>query len=82
MRVDVCLADCAIHKILRDKRCFLDLTLPNVNVSTISGTTNLIGGYKIANIMLPNGTKFYINDVLYCIKFTRILISFKDIHGN
>ena len=32
--------------------------------------------------MLPNGTRFHINDILYCSKFTRNLLSFKDIHGN
>ena len=40
---DVCLVDCvAAHTILRDKRYFLDLTLTNANVSTISGTANLV----------------------------------------
>ena len=34
-----------------DKRYSLDLTLTNVNVSTISGTANLIEGSKRANIM-------------------------------
>ena len=52
---DACLADCATtHIILRDKRYFLDLTLTNVNVSTISGITKLIEGSEITNIMLPN----------------------------
>ena len=61
---DVCLADCATtHTILRDKRYFLDLTLTNANVSTISGTTYLIEGSRRENIMLPTGTRFHINDV-------------------
>ena len=52
---DVCLVDCAItHTILRDKRCFLDLTIKNANVNTISGTKNLIEDSGRANIMLPN----------------------------
>ena len=29
--------------------------------------------------MLPNGTRFHINDILYSRKFTRNLLSFKDI---
>ena len=80
---DVCLVDCATTNIiLRDKRYFLDLTLTNANVSTISGVTNLIKGFEKANIMLPNGTRFHINDALYSSKSTRNLLSFKDIRRN
>ena len=32
--------------------------------------------------MLPNGTRFHINDALYSSKSTRNLLSFKDIHRN
>ena len=32
--------------------------------------------------MLPNGTRFHINDVLYSSKSTRNLLSFKDIRKN
>ena len=45
----------------------------------ISGTTNLVDGFGRANIMLPNGTRFHINDVLYSSKSKRNLLSFKDI---
>ena len=80
---DVCLADCATtHVILQDKIYFLDLTLTNFNVSTTSGITNLIEGFGRANIMLPNGTRFHINDAVYSSKSTRNLFSFKDIHRN
>ena len=52
---NVCFVDCATtHTILRDKRYFIDLTLTNVNVSTIYGIANLIEGSGIANIMLQN----------------------------
>ena len=61
---DVCLVDCATtHTILRDKRYFLELTLIKANVSTISGTTNLVESFERAKITLPNGTKFLINNV-------------------
>ena len=54
---DLFLVDYATtHTILQDKRYFLDLTLTNANVSTISGTITLIEGSRRANIMLPNGT--------------------------
>ena len=80
---DVCLVDCATtHTIIRHKIYFLDLTLTNVNVSTISSSANLIEGSGRANIMLPNRTKFHINDALYSSKFTRNLLSFKDIRRN
>ena len=80
---DVCFVDCATtHIILRDKRYFLDLTLTNVNMSTVSGTANLIEGFKRANIILLNGTRFHINDALYSSKSTRNLPSFKDIRQN
>ena len=79
----MCLADYATtHTILRDKRHFLDLTLTNVNVSTISETANLIEGFRKENIMLQNGTRLHINNALYFSICTRNLLSFKDIHKN
>ena len=80
---DVCLVDyVTTHTILRDKRYFLGLTLTNTNVSTIFGTANLIQGSRRANIILPNETRFHINDALYSRKSTRNLLSFKDIRRN
>ena len=79
----VCLAVYATtHTILRDKIYFLDLTLTNVNVSTISGTTNLIECSGRENIMLPNDTRFHSNNASYSSKSTRNLLSFKDICRN
>ena len=80
---DVCFADCATtHTILRDKRYFLELTLIKANVSTISSTTNLVEDSGIGNIMLPNGTRFHINDALYSRKSIRNLLTFKYIRRN
>ena len=70
------------HTILRDKIYFLDLTLTNVNVSTIPSNANLIKGSGKENIMLRNGTRFHINDALYSRKSTRNLLSIKDICRN
>ena len=70
------------HTILQDKRCFLDLILSHDNVSTIFGTVKLIEGSGRANIMLPNGTRFHINDALYSSKSIRNLLSFKGILRN
>ena len=83
MRMMYVFADCATtHTILRDKRYFLELTLIKANVSTIYGTTNLVEGFRRANITLPNGTRFHINDALYSRKSRRNLLNFKDIRRN
>ena len=80
---DICLADCATtHTILREKKYFLNFIVTNVSVSTISGTLDLNEFFGRGNIMLPNGTRFHINDALYSRKSTRNLLSFKDIHKN
>ena len=80
---DVCLADCATtHTTLREKIYLFDLITTNTSVSTISGISNLIEGSGIANIVLPNGTIFHINDALYSNKSIRKLLSFKDIRIN
>ena len=79
----VCLTNCAtMQTILRDKKKFLELTLIKANASTISGTINLVEGSGRANIMLPNGTRFHINDALYSSRFRRNLLNFKDIFRN
>ena len=51
------------------------------NVSTIY-PTNLVEGSRRANITLPNGTRFHINDALYSSKSRRNLLSFKGIRRN
>ena len=80
---DVCLANYATtHTILQGKKYFLKLILIKANVNTISGTTNLVKGFERANIMLPNGTRFHINDALYSSKSKRNLLSFKYIRRN
>ena len=63
---------------LQEKRYFLELTLIKAHVSTISGTINLVEGFGRANITLPNGTRFHINDALYSSKSRRNLLNFKD----
>ena len=79
----ICLTDCTTtHTILREKKYFLNLIVTNASVSTISSASYLIEGSGIANIMLPNGTRFHINDALYSSKSTRNLFSFKDIRKN
>jgi hypothetical protein len=80
---DLCLADsCTTHTILRDKKYFQNLILNKTSVNTIFGSSNLIEGSRRANIILPKGTNFCIDDALYSSKSRRNLISFKDIRLN
>ena len=80
---DACLVDCATtHTILRDKKYFLNLILVPFNVQTISGLVDIIKGFRRATIVLSIGTKFQIDDALYCNKSNRNLLSFKDIRRN
>ena len=69
-------------RILRDKKYFSNLTLVPFNVQTISGPVDLIKGFGKATIVLPNGTKFQIDDALYSNKSNRNLLGFKDIRRN
>ena len=74
---DVCLADCATtHTILRDKIYF-----PRIDINK-SYIQNLVEGSGRANITLPNGTRFHINDALYSRKSKRNFLGFKDICRN
>ena len=80
---DACLVDCVTtHTILRDKKYFSNLTLVPFHVQTISGPINLIKGFGRATIVMPNGSKFQIDDALYSNKSNRNLLSFKDIRQN
>ena len=80
---EICLAESATtHTILRDQKYFSHITLDEVNVKTILGLADLIDGSGRATIMLPCGTIFHINDVLYSVRSRRNLLSFKDIRHN
>ncbi|GAV80857.1 hypothetical protein CFOL_v3_24317, partial [Cephalotus follicularis] len=52
------------------------------NVGTISGTSDLIEGSRMANFVLSNRTQMRITDALYSTKSRRNLLSFKDIRLN
>ena len=67
--VDACLVDCVTtHTILCDKKYFSNLTLVPFNFQIISGPVDLIKDFGRATIILPNGTKFQIDDTLYSNK--------------
>jgi len=73
---------CTTHTIFRNKKYFQYLISNKASVNTISSFSNLIEGSVRANIVLPKGTKFYIDDALYSSKSRRNLISFIDIRVN
>ena len=80
---DACFVDYATtHIILHDKKYFSNLTLVPFNVQTILGLVDLIKGSERATIVLPNGTKFQIDDALYSNKSNRNLLSFNDSRRN
>ena len=68
--------------ILCDKKYFSNLTLVSFNIQTISGPVDLIKGSGRATIVLPNGTKFQIDDAFYSKISNRNLLSLKDISRN
>ena len=53
------------------------------NVNTMSGSISLIEDFGKANLILPKGIKFTINNVLFSSNLKRILLNFKGIrqHG-
>ena len=78
---EVCIPDSGTtHTILKDKRYFSTLKSVKMTINTISGPTDLIEGIGKANFMLPNGTKFSIDNALYSPNSKRNLLSFKDIY--
>ena len=63
---DICLADSATsHTIFCSAKYFEHITMIRAGVNTISGSSNIIEGSGKANIVLPNGTKFCIDEALY-----------------
>ena len=66
---DAYLVNCiTIHTILHGKKYFSKLTLAKFNVNTKLGLFDLIQGFERTIIILPSGTKIYINDALYSFK--------------
>ena len=80
---DICLIDSATtHTIRKDRKYFSHIRNGRASVNTIAGNTRIIEGSGRAIIILPKGTKFFINDALYSPKSQRNLLSFKDIRKN
>jgi len=80
---DICLADSATtYTILRHKQYFSNLGMMKAKVNTILGLIDLIEGFGRASLMLPNGTRFIIDNAFFYTKSRRNLLSFKDIQLN
>jgi hypothetical protein len=78
---DICLVDSATtHTILRDRKFFSTLVLTKANVTTISGSADLIEGSDRAHIRLTHGTQLFIEEALYSSRSRRNVQSFMDIH--
>ena len=78
-----CLADSAtMHAILSEKHYFTNFVPKNAPLTTLSGPSNLIEGYRNACIMLSNGTTLTIKEPLYSPHSGRTLLSFRDIRDN
>jgi len=75
---DICLIDNATtHSILKSNKFFSCLVMREVNVSTISGTTNIIEGSGRAIVLLQRGTRLHIKNAFYSPKSNKSLLSFK-----
>ena len=78
---DLCILDSGTtHTILKHKKYFSDLKPTKAIINTILGSIDLIEGYGKANIVLPNGTKLFVNNALFSPKSKRNLLSFNDIY--
>ena len=78
---DICIPDSGTtHTILKSKKYFTEISPTKGVINTISGPANLIEGIGNVMLMLPNGTKFVINNALYSPKSKRNLLSFNDIY--
>jgi len=76
---DICLIDSATtHTILKSNTFFSCLVMREVNVSSISGTTNIIEGFRRVIVLLPRGTRLHIKNAFYSPKSNRNLLSFNE----
>jgi len=70
------------HTIIKHKQYFSNMRMMKVKVNTILGSADMIEGSRRANIMLPNGIKFIIDNALFYTKSRRNILSLKNIRLN
>jgi len=77
---DYCLVDsAATNSILRDTKYFQTLQKRTENVLTIAGSNGRIIGSGRAVVVLPNDTRFFIDEAFLYPGAERNLLTFKDI---
>ena len=67
---------------MKNRDYFSEIKPTEAVVKTISGPVDLIEGIGKSKFLLPNGTKFTIDEALFSPKSTRNLLSFDDIYQN
>ena len=78
---DLCIPDSGTtHTILKNRDYFSEIKPTEAVVKIISGPVDLIEGIGKAKFLLPNRTKFTIDEALFSPKSTRNLLSFDDIY--
>ena len=78
---DLCIPDSgATNTILKNRDYFSEIKPTKAVVKIISGPIDLFKGIGKAKFILPNGTKFIIDEALFSPKSTRNLLSFNDIY--
>ena len=78
---DICLI-ATTHTIFKNEKYFSHLSMDNMNITTISGSTNLIKGSERVIVIFSKGTKLIINSATFSPNLRRNLLSFKDIREN
>ena len=68
---DLCISDNgSTHTILKSEKYFSELKPTMGIIRTISGPADMIEGIGTTHFLLPNGTKFLINNALFSPKST------------
>ena len=74
---DLCIPDSGTtHTILKNRDYFFEIKPTEAVVKTISGLVDLIEGIGKAKFLLPNGTKFTIDEALFSPKINKKFVEF------
>lgn len=80
MELETCLVDsAAMQTILRETKYFTTLRKRDENILTIAGSNGLIVGSGKATVVLPMGTRIFIEEAFLYPSAERTLLTFKDI---
>ena len=80
MEPETCLVDsAATHSILRETKYFTTLRKRDESILTIAGSNGRIVGSGQATVVLPMGTRIFIQEAFLYPSAERTLLTFKDI---